>query len=248
MKPQIFFAVAACALHAMSAEWVANPLSWTYDADSRTLKTDGTSPFAVADVSLAEDVRVEAEVRPEGAGTNGWATLGVAIHDDDRNFWHVALVRSPPEEGPERHTFELCEMRNGVWLSQGIDKLKCLRHVHKGTWKYGESYRMSLCLDRSSSVCGTYTRALGSTASHTACPCVLTVLRAKSLARLKTPLVKRCSRVHSRFLPQMPSCVAARRFIPLACSAARSSTRSSGVVSPSPRNESTCLLTRATAS
>ncbi len=148
MKPQIFFAVAACALHAMSAEWVANPLSWTHDADSRTLKTDGTSPFAVADVSLAEDVRVEAEVRPEGAGTNGWATLGVAIHDDDRNFWHVALVRSPPEEGPERHTFELCEMRNGVWLSQGIDKLKCLRHVHKGTWKYGEAYRMSLRLDR----------------------------------------------------------------------------------------------------
>ena len=130
-----------------AAGWNANPLSWTYDAESSVLRTDGTSPFAVADAPLAEDVSVEAEVRPEGAGTNGWATLGVAIHDDDRNFWHVALVRSPPEEGPERHTFELCEMRDGVWLSQGIDKLKCLRRNHKGTWKYGETYDMSLRLD-----------------------------------------------------------------------------------------------------
>ncbi len=130
-----------------AAGWNANPLSWTYDAESNVLRTDGTSPFAVADAPLAEDVSVEADVRPEGAGTNGWATLGVAIHDDDRNFWHVALVRSPPEEGPERHTFEMCEMRDGVWLSQGIDKLKCLRRVHKGTWKYGETYDMSLRLD-----------------------------------------------------------------------------------------------------
>jgi len=152
MKPQIFFAVAACALHAMAAEWVANPLTWTHDADLHVLRTDGTSSFAVADTPLAEDVSVEAKVRPESAGTNGWATLGVAIHDDDRNFWHVALVRSPPEEGPERHTFELCEMRGGVWLSQGVDKLKRLRHVHKGAWKYGETYDVSLRLDRAAHV------------------------------------------------------------------------------------------------
>lgn len=136
----------------LAAAMEMNPLAWTYDADSQTLKTDGTSPFALADRPRAEDVSVEAEVRPEGAGTNGWATLGIAIHDDDRNFWHVALVRSPPEDGPERHTFELCEMRDGVWLSQGIDKLKCLRRIHKGTWKYGETYDMSLRLDRTTHV------------------------------------------------------------------------------------------------
>ena len=136
----------------LAAAMEMNPLAWTYDADSQTLKTDGTSPFALADRPRAEDVSVEAEVRPEGAGTNGWATLGIAIHDDDRNFWHVALVRSPPEDGPERHTFELCEMRDGVWLSQGIDKLKCLRRIHKGTWKYGETYDTSLRLDRTAHV------------------------------------------------------------------------------------------------
>lgn len=144
--------LAFAVLPAAVAGWNANPLSWTYDAESRVLRTDGISPFALADRPLAEDVSVEADVRPEGAGTNGWATLGVAIHDDDRNFWHVALVRSPPEEGPERHTFEMCEMRDGVWLSQGIDKLKCLRRVHKGTWKYGETYDMSLRLDRTAHV------------------------------------------------------------------------------------------------
>ena len=129
---------------AMAAGWDMNPISWTFDADSRTLRTDGKSHFAIADVSRAEDVVVEADVRPECAGTNGWAILGAAIHDDDKNFWHVALVRSPPENGPERHTFELCEMRNGEWLAQDIDKLKCKRRMHKGAWKYGETYHMSL--------------------------------------------------------------------------------------------------------
>ena len=130
-----------------TAGWVANPISWTYDEDSRTLATDGMSPFALADVPRAREVVVAANVRPEGAGTNGWATLGVSIHDDDQNFWHVALVRHPPEEGGH-HTFELCEMRNGVWLSQGIDRLRCIERRHKGTWKYGETYDVSLRLDR----------------------------------------------------------------------------------------------------
>ena len=132
---------------AMGAGWVMNPISWTYDEDSRTLKTDGTSQFALADVSCAREVVVAANVRPESAGTNGWATLGVSIHDDDRNFWHVALVRHPPEEGGH-HTFELCEMRDGVWLSQGIDRLRCIERKHKGTWKYGETYRISLSIHR----------------------------------------------------------------------------------------------------
>ena len=147
MKKTIVFVVFTLVMALYGICWEMNPLSWTFDADSRTLQTDGTSPFALADALCAEDVHVEAVVRPEGAGTNGWATLGVAIHDDNRNFWHVALVRSPPEEGPEHHNFELCEMRDGVWLSQGIDKLKCIERKHKGTWKYGEAYDMSLRLD-----------------------------------------------------------------------------------------------------
>ena len=147
MKKTIVFVVFTLVMALYGICWEMNPLSWTFDADSRTLQTDGTSPFALADALCAEDVHVEAVVRPEGAGTNGWATLGVAIHDDNRNFWHVALVRSPPEEDPEHHNFELCEMRDGVWLSQGIDKLKCIERKHKGTWKYGEAYDMSLRLD-----------------------------------------------------------------------------------------------------
>ena len=154
MRPQtqtltVFIAFAALTA---TAGWVMNPISWTYDEDSRTLTTDGTSSFALADASLAREVVVAANVRPVGAGTNGWATLGVSIHDDDQNFWHVALVRHPPEEG-EHHTFELCEMRNGVWLSQDIDQLKCIERRHRGTWKYGETYRISLCLRRAKTYC-----------------------------------------------------------------------------------------------
>ena len=146
----LFAAVSSAA--AMAAGWEMNPLSWTFDEASQTLRADGSSPFALADVPSSESVFLEAELRPEGAGTNGWATLGAAIHDDDRNFWHVVLVRSPPEAGTERRTFELCEMRDGVWLSQSMDRLKCTRRVHRGEWRYGERYRASLRLDRAERV------------------------------------------------------------------------------------------------
>ena len=125
ISPKGLISILAILLSAavMAAGWEMNPISWTLDDASRTIRADGSASFALADEPCSEDVFVEAELRPEGAGTNGWATLGVAIHDDDRNFWHVALVRSPPDVGAERHSFELCEMRGGVWLSQNIDAL-----------------------------------------------------------------------------------------------------------------------------
>jgi hypothetical protein len=76
MKPQTLTVFIAFAALTATAGLVMNPISWTYDEDSRTLTTDGTSSFALADVSLAREVVVAANVRPMGAGTNGWATLG----------------------------------------------------------------------------------------------------------------------------------------------------------------------------
>ena len=145
MKKKMLCVVALASVACMGA-WEMNPLAWTHDESSRTLNALGVPSFAVDDSPRAANVCVEALVRPEGASTNGWATLGLAVYDDSRNFWHVAFVRSPPEEG-EKHSFELCEMRNGNWLSQNFDKLRCLRRMQKGEWRYGETYRMSLKLD-----------------------------------------------------------------------------------------------------
>ncbi len=145
MKKKMLCVVALAAVACMGA-WEMNPLAWTHGESSRTLNALGLSSFAVDDSPHAANVRVEALVRPEGASTNGWATLGLAVYDDSRNFWHVALVRSTPEDG-ERHSFELCEMRNGAWLSQNLDKLRCLHRTQKGEWRYGETYRIALKMD-----------------------------------------------------------------------------------------------------
>ena len=53
MKPQTLTVFIAFAALTATAGWVMNPISWTYDEDSRTLTTDGTSSFAIADASLA---------------------------------------------------------------------------------------------------------------------------------------------------------------------------------------------------
>ena len=54
MKKTIVFVVFTLVMALYGICWEMNPLSWTFDADSRTLQTDGTSPFALADALCAE--------------------------------------------------------------------------------------------------------------------------------------------------------------------------------------------------
>ncbi len=124
--------------------WSASPLSWTLDRPADTVHVTGPVPFAMADTSRAAETAFKVRVTPERAGTNGWATLGLALRDDsDLDFWHIALVRTPPEDGAKRW-FELCEMREGVWLSQNADRLRCTERKSFGSWDFGKSYDLAL--------------------------------------------------------------------------------------------------------
>ncbi len=123
--------------------WEANPLSWKFDHLAHTLRTTLGTSFAVADTTRAAETEFRVRVTPERAGTNDWATLGLSLHDTNENFWHVALVRSPPEDGG-KHWFELCEMRDGVWLSQNLDRLQCTERRSNGGWEYGKTYELTL--------------------------------------------------------------------------------------------------------
>ena len=147
MKAKTFLLAASvwtallCAAADVSA-WDASPIGWRTDA-ATSVAAAGTSPFATRDMARTRVGDFHVRVTPEGARTNNWATLGLALRDDDRNFWHVALVRTPPEKG-EHHTFELCEMRNGQWLAQSEDGLACTQRRQTGAWSYGETYDVSL--------------------------------------------------------------------------------------------------------
>ena len=140
----------ACAapLSASFEKWDANPLAWSFRDNAISCRSGGG--LAVYEAApRAAKVKVSAIITPASAGTNGWATLGVALVDDDRNYWHLALVQAPPDDkwNPGGHFFELCEMRDGAWLAQITDKLKLERSEQHGSWRYGETYSFTLETD-----------------------------------------------------------------------------------------------------
>ena len=147
-------AVAACCaaqakpVDANPSKWDCCPLSWKFDGTAKTVRArKGPNDLAVLTAAArSAQVTVSARLLPESSGTNGWATMGVAMVDDSRNFWHLALVQAPPElrGSGDGHYFELVEMRDGGWLAHSIDKLPCTKHKVNGTWRYGETYEAVL--------------------------------------------------------------------------------------------------------
>ena len=130
--------------------WDGNPLCWKADSAKTGYRVrGGTKNRLIRRLGRMARVTVSARLVPEAAGTNDWSTLGVMVHDDDRNFWHVALVQAPPDDSgrPGRRFFELAEMRNGKWLSQHADSLRRTESNISGSWDYGRSYSLTLMVD-----------------------------------------------------------------------------------------------------
>ena len=158
MKKSILLSLLAAVMAAVAnpvdcsvSSWEVNPLAWTLDAKAGSMRAKGLGDLAALKAERSAKVTVSAQIRPESSGTNGWATIGVALVDDSRNYWHLALVQAPPDDkwNPGGHFFELCEMKEGEWLSQTIDKLKCTESRHSGRWSYGETYGLVLASDPS---------------------------------------------------------------------------------------------------
>ncbi len=147
-----FFAV--CALSVLTAwtapvsmsraNWDMNPLAWKIDAAARTIRSHGMPDLGAYNTPRSANVRITARVTPEKSGTNGWAILGLALKDDARNFWHVALTQTPPSIAGGGRYFELAESRRGQWLAQHSDRLKVTHQRQSATWNYGETYEITL--------------------------------------------------------------------------------------------------------
>ena len=68
------------------------------------------------------------------------------VVDDENNFWHLAIIQSPPGAGAVR-SFELAEMRHGHWLAH----LGLKQEEDAGTrqaWEFGATYHFLLTMDR----------------------------------------------------------------------------------------------------
>jgi len=99
---------------------------------------------------LRREVSAQADIRmSQRLCSSGWNFAGVALYQDDANYWMLALV-----EGPDgKHTVDFIENRAGVWQAQSEPKT-ALKHEGNVSfpWKSEASYRLRLAF-RDGKVC-----------------------------------------------------------------------------------------------
>ncbi len=150
--------VAGAEMKALPTEgngWCGDPMTWKFRPDGVHCTLSNGNGIAVYEAApLASNVTVEALFTPRQADGSGWDLAAVAIVDDARNFWHLALVQTPPEHGC-KPMVELTEMRDGEWLAQS--NLKAESGEASGVkWAFGLPHRLRLSMDRDG-VTGTIT-------------------------------------------------------------------------------------------
>lgn len=127
-------------------QWFADPLVWRFTGEGiESVMSNGHDIAIFEGVPRAKQAVVEALFTPTGAASNGWNVASVALVDDYKNYWHLALVQGPPEHNYRRST-ELVEMRDGSWLAQRNLK----EEFHEGgsaTWQFNQTYRLRLAMD-----------------------------------------------------------------------------------------------------
>ena len=136
----ILLGVGMLALEASAV--VADPLSWQRSGDAWQSSSTG---FAYLDRQQGRVVSVSAEVTPESCSHDDWATVGVAVYRNAREFWHLALVKQP-ENQKSRHSFELAMMHEGRWPVQ--NQLTQREWRVAGGWEFGKTYALELNLDK----------------------------------------------------------------------------------------------------
>lgn len=126
--------------------WHGDPVVWQFRGDGIHCRQKTSDSLAVyGGAPLAATVSVEAVFTPREADGRDWNVAGVAIVDDPGNFWHLALVQSPPQLG-RQPSLELAEMRDGQWLAQRNLKIE-IDEATDMKWTFGAPYRLMLSMD-----------------------------------------------------------------------------------------------------
>ncbi len=129
------------------AGWLGDPMTWKFRQDGVHCALSNGNGIAVYEAApLASNVTVEAVFTPQKAAGLGWNIASVAIVEDARNYWHVALVQTPPEHGC-RPRVELTEMREGEWLAQSNLKVEA-DETSDIEWAFGQPHRLKLSMDK----------------------------------------------------------------------------------------------------
>jgi hypothetical protein len=99
-----------------------------------------------------QEITFESDIFPMTVKGDKWKVCGIAIVQDDKNFWALNMMESPDNEG-KVHLVELKEMRDGRWGSE--DNLHANAELNNIglKWEYKTSYRMKIALN-AEGICG----------------------------------------------------------------------------------------------
>ena len=128
--------------------WEPLSIGWTVK-DGRYVNDEPVKVFAlISSIPHVRRLKIEATLTVMGKSSNGWKVAGIALYENNRNNWHLALVESPDSQGAE-HFFELQELYEGVWLAQNLPRTKLAPEGEFNSgirWECGKPYRLRLTL------------------------------------------------------------------------------------------------------
>ncbi|MCY3021610.1 MAG: beta-galactosidase [Planctomycetota bacterium] len=132
-----------------SPAWSSGGMGWEVRNGVFTCADRGKDQALVDAAPCGGEVVVQADIKlREGTG-KGWKVAGLCVVLDPANFWHLALVEGPDEQG-KRHFVELTEMHQGTWLAQTQAATKLQQKDSQGqsfNWAHDHTYRLVLELN-----------------------------------------------------------------------------------------------------
>ena len=128
-------------------DWYRNPLAFKAVDKGFELR-ERISGFAVREeLPLSRAVTVEGSFElTDRPASNSWWIAGVSVMNDEKNFWHLALVQAPADHGG-RYSFELSEMLDGRWLAQNGLKVAETQQAKDIKFGNGSRWHMKIAMD-----------------------------------------------------------------------------------------------------
>lgn len=125
--------------------WETDSIGWAVQDGKFSAQTAGRSFAICRKASRAKAQVFEVTLTIRGAKAKDWKVAGLALVDDARNFWHLALVESPTAEGA-KHYLELQESYEGQWLAAGAEgtRLSPLPGGRSFEWQNDRPYRLRM--------------------------------------------------------------------------------------------------------
>ena len=128
--------------------WVPDSVTWMVTGGRLTFDGGPRSFLVWSKAPEGRTVSFEAVVQVAARRGDGWGVAGVAVHHDDANHWHLALIAAPAANGGGRFV-ELAEACEGDWNAQFNGATALRRTADDGAdfaWQDGHAYRLRISL------------------------------------------------------------------------------------------------------